>query len=62
MGCYLTAGVTGAEAIMTTIDVTPHITTWDVWNVTFCAAGLPLRRPMLTEERDLGSFVSAWVG
>jgi hypothetical protein len=63
MGSYLAVGVTGAEAIMTTIHegVTPCITTWDVRNVTFHAIGLPLCRPVLIEEWDLGPFISAWV-
>jgi hypothetical protein len=64
MGSYLAVGVTGAEAIMTTIHegATPCITTWDVRNVTFHAIGLPLCRPVLIEEWDLGPFISAWVG
>jgi hypothetical protein len=39
-------------------DVTPCITIRVVCNITFCTARSPLRRLMLTEERDLGPFVS----
>jgi hypothetical protein len=42
-------------------DATPRITIRDVRNVTFRAAGSLLRRLTLTEEWDLGPFVSVWV-
>jgi hypothetical protein len=62
MGCYCIAKVAGAEAIMTTIPESTGRRTYDVCvTFHFHAAGSPLRRPVVTEGRDLGPFVSAWV-
>jgi hypothetical protein len=40
-------------------DETPHI--WDARGLRFCAATPTFRRPVPTDERDLGPLVSAWV-
>jgi hypothetical protein len=52
MGCYCTAEVVGAEAIMTTILKPMGRHPYGMFH--FCAAGTPLHRPVLTEGRILG--------
>jgi hypothetical protein len=60
-GWLLRGGGRGNHDHDSQTNATPCIIIRDVRNVTFRAVGSPLRRLTLTEERDLGPFVSVWV-
>jgi hypothetical protein len=62
VGRYCTAEVAGPEAIMTTILEPTGCRAYGMRGVFhFSTVVPPFRRPVPTDERNLGPLVSAWV-